>query len=68
MIDAAGFFANPAAGMTLKTRNRLIVLLILAFPFVVLIGFLVSQIIAPSSPKLSSPNPNTGTNAVHSPR
>ncbi|HSY10310.1 MAG TPA: hypothetical protein VK840_05290 [Candidatus Dormibacteraeota bacterium] len=63
MIDAAGFFANPAAGMTLKTRNRLIVLLILAFPFVVLFGFLISQIIAPSSP-----NPNTGTNAVHSPR
>src|ERR1700720_1821171 len=58
MIDAGRFFANPAASMTLKTRNRLIVLFILAFPFVVLIGFLVSQVVGPLLPIQPLPNPN----------
>jgi hypothetical protein len=58
MIDAAIFFANPAPGMTIKTRNRLIVLFIFAFPFMVLFGFLASQIIAPLAPIQPLPNPN----------
>jgi hypothetical protein len=53
--------------MTTKNRNRLIALCILAFPFVVLVGFLISQIIS-SQPKPPLPNPNTGTNMVYSPR
>jgi len=31
----------PAAGMRSRSRNRLIALLILAFPFIVLLAFLV---------------------------
>lgn len=31
--------------MTAKARNRLFVLLILAFPFAVLVGFLISELI-----------------------
>jgi hypothetical protein len=58
MIDAAIFFANPASGMTIKTRNRLIVLFIFGFPFMVLFGFLASQIIAPLAPIQPLPNPN----------
>lgn len=33
--------------MTPKTRNRLIVLFIVAFPFLVLIGFVISELIYP---------------------
>lgn len=44
--------------MTLKTRNRLIVLFILAFPFIVLFGFLISQIAGPLPPIPPLPNPN----------
>jgi hypothetical protein len=44
--------------MTTKTRNRLIVLFILAFPFMVLLGFILSQIIAPLPPVQPLPNPN----------
>ncbi|HEY5233569.1 MAG TPA: hypothetical protein VIK35_08560 [Verrucomicrobiae bacterium] len=58
MIDAAKFFANPAASMTIKTRNRLIVLFILAFPFVILFGFLASQVVGPLPPIQPLPNPN----------
>jgi hypothetical protein len=58
MIDAAIFFANPAPGMTIKTRNRLIVLFIFGFPFMVLFGFLASQIVAPLAPIQPLPNPN----------
>jgi hypothetical protein len=58
MIDAGGFFANSAAGMTTKTRNRLIVAFILAFPFMVLFGFLVSQVVGPLPPIQPLPNPN----------
>jgi hypothetical protein len=42
----------------MKTRNRLIVLFILAFPFVVLFGFLLSQVVGPLPPVQSLPNPN----------
>jgi hypothetical protein len=58
MIDAAGFFANPVARMTTKTRNRLIMLFILAFPFMVLFGFILSQIASPLPPIPPLPNPN----------
>jgi|SRR3984885_12393308 len=58
MIDANRFFANPAASMTTKTRNRLIVLCILAFPFIVLFGFLVPQVVGPLPPIQPLPNPN----------
>jgi hypothetical protein len=58
MVDAAGFFANPDASMTLKTRNRLIVLFILAFPFVVLFGFLISQVVGSLPSAQPLPNPN----------
>jgi hypothetical protein len=44
--------------MTTKTRNRLIVFCILAFPFIVLFGFLVSQIVGPLPPIQPLPNPN----------
>jgi hypothetical protein len=44
--------------MTLKIRNRLIALCILAFPFVVLFGFLVSQVAGPLPPIQPLPNPN----------
>ena len=79
MIDGGGFFANPATGMTTKTRNRLIVLFIFGFPFMVLLGFLVSQLVGPLPPIQPLPNPNgylkavpqdpfTGTNMNYSPR
>jgi hypothetical protein len=64
MIDAAGFFANPVARMTSKTRNRLIMLFILAFPFIVLFGFLISQIAGPLPPVQPLPNPNGYDNFV----
>jgi len=44
--------------MTQKTRNRLIVLFILTFPFIVLFGFLVSQIVGTLPPIQPLPNPN----------
>jgi hypothetical protein len=44
--------------MTTKTRNRLMALCILAFPFVVLLGFLASQIASPLPPIQPLPNPN----------
>jgi hypothetical protein len=66
MIDAAGFFANPAASMTLKTRNRLIMLFILAFPFVVITGFLILEHFHPTP--ATPPPALTDTNFIHSPR
>jgi hypothetical protein len=33
--------------MTIKTRNRLIVLFIVAFPIMVLVGFVLSEYISP---------------------
>jgi len=44
--------------MTTKTRNRLSVLCILAFPFFVLFGFLVSQVVGRLPPIKPLPNPN----------
>jgi hypothetical protein len=44
--------------MTKKTRNRLVVLFILSFPFIVLFGFLVSQVVGPLPPIQPLPNPN----------
>jgi hypothetical protein len=58
MIDATRFFANPAAGMTTKTRNRIVVLFILAFPFVLFLGFLISEFAKPLPPIPPLPNPN----------
>jgi hypothetical protein len=58
MVDAATFFANSAASMTTKTRNRLIVLFIFGFPFMVLFGCLISQVAGPLPPIQTLPNPN----------
>jgi hypothetical protein len=44
--------------MTTKTRNRLIFVFIFGFPFVVLFGFLISQIVGPLPPVQPLPNPN----------
>ena len=44
--------------MTTKTRNRLIVLFILAFPFMIMSGFLASKVINPLLPVQPLPNPN----------
>ncbi|HEX3857420.1 MAG TPA: hypothetical protein VHY30_09000 [Verrucomicrobiae bacterium] len=44
--------------MTTKTRNRLILLFILAFPFIVLFGFIFSEYVAPLPPVQPLPNPN----------
>jgi hypothetical protein len=44
--------------MTPKTRNRLAALFILAFPFMVALGFLISEAIRPLPPLPPLPNPN----------
>lgn len=58
MIDVHRFFANPAARMTSKTRNRLLVAFILAFPFMAALGFLAFQTLRlpPLPPPLPNPN------------
>jgi hypothetical protein len=58
MIDAGGFVANPARSMTTKIRNRFIALCILAFPFLVLSGFIISESMALLPPIQPLPNPN----------
>jgi len=59
--------------MTKKSRNWLIALFIVAFPFVLFFGFLIFM----QEPMKSNPNkppktvpqdPGTGTNMVYSPR
>jgi hypothetical protein len=52
------FLTDFRDSMTIKTRNRLILLFILAFPFIVLFGFLVSQVAQPLPPIPPLPNPN----------
>jgi hypothetical protein len=55
--------------MNQRMRNRLTVLVIMAFPFIVLLGFIFSESVAPLP--LAQPQPNTnniGTNMVYSPR
>jgi hypothetical protein len=44
--------------MTTKTRNRLIVLFILGFPFLVMFGFIISESINPLPPIQPLPSPN----------
>jgi hypothetical protein len=58
MIDVHKIFANPPVNMTSKTRNRLLVALILAFPFMVALGFLIFQTLRPLPPPKPLPNPN----------
>jgi hypothetical protein len=58
MIDATRFFANPAASMTIQNRNRLVVIGILAFPFVLFLGFLFFMQTEPLPPIAPLPNPN----------
>jgi hypothetical protein len=57
-LTQAIFLTDFRDSMTTKTRNRLILLFILAFPFMVLFGFLSSQIISPLPPIQPLPNPN----------
>jgi hypothetical protein len=52
--------------MTIKNRNRLIALLIVAIPVLIFVGFLISETIHPTPISLSSPN--STTNADQSPR
>gem|GEM_PF-6395180 len=52
--------------MTLQTRNRLIVLFIFAFPFIVITGFLILEYFHPTP--ATPPPALTGTNSIHSPR
>jgi hypothetical protein len=62
--------------MTHKTHNRLMVLGLLALPFLVLFGFVISEAIAPLQPPPDSngqlqavpQNSSAGTNTVYSPR
>lgn len=58
MIDATGFFGNSAASMATKTRNRLIVLCLLAFPFILFVGLLISEFAKPLPSVLPLPTPN----------
>ncbi|HEY3932019.1 MAG TPA: hypothetical protein VGM58_06570 [Verrucomicrobiae bacterium] len=52
--------------MTLQTRNRLIVLFIFAFPFMVIIAFAAHEYFHPTP---ATPPPSmTDTNFIHSPR
>jgi hypothetical protein len=54
--------------MNQKTRNRLLLLVILLFPFVVLVGFIFSEYISPPAKNLAQADTNsTGTN-IYSPR
>jgi hypothetical protein len=52
--------------MTIKTRSRLIVLFIFAFPFIVITGFLILEHYDPTPATL--PPALTDTNFIHSPR
>jgi hypothetical protein len=74
----AADFLQSYHDMTTKTRNRLLALFILVFPFVVLLGFLISNFdnLPPVQPVPKSnghqntipQGPGTGTNMVYSPR
>jgi hypothetical protein len=57
-LTQAIFLTDFRDSMTTKTRNRLILLFILAFPFVVLFGFIFSEYVAPLPPIQPLPNPN----------
>ncbi len=59
--------------MTKKIRNGLITIFILAFPFVLFLGFLIflkePMKLNPNGPKKTTPpGPVTGTNLIYSPR
>ena len=49
-------------------RNRLMVLVIVAFPFVVLFGFIFSEYIAPPATNLAQPDTNSASTNIYSPR
>jgi hypothetical protein len=59
-------FLQRCSGMTLKTRSRLIVLFIFAFPFIVIMGFLILEHFDPTP--ATPPPALIGTNFIHSPR
>ena len=58
MVDGADNFAKLPPGMTTRTRNRLITVFILSFPFVLFTGFLIFRTAGPLPPILPLPNPN----------
>ncbi len=58
MIDAGGLFAKFPASMTVRTRNRLIALSIIAAPFVFFLGLLLFWDAEPLPPISPLPNPN----------
>ncbi len=65
MVDRAAAFVNLPGSMTVKTRNRLVALFILAFPFAVFGGFLIHELNSPQPPVQSQVNGrNEATNAA----
>jgi hypothetical protein len=81
MVDTLGVFVNLPDTMTGKTRNWLAALLILAFPFLVFLAFLIYELnrAQPTGrplPRANSRNDSTnaippvppaGTNLTHTP-
>ena len=67
MVDSTSSFVNLPARMTVKTRNWLAALLILAFPFAVFLAFLIYDLNRPrpSVQSVSQSDQRTGaTNTV----
>jgi hypothetical protein len=67
MVDTLGVFVNLPDTMTGKTRNWLAALLILAFPFLVFLAFLIYELnrAPPTDKSLPGANSrNDSTNAV----
>ena len=65
MVDRADTFVNLPGSMTVKTRNRLVALFILAFPFAVFVGFLIHELNSPPPPVQSLPQPNGHNEATN---
>jgi hypothetical protein len=61
MVDSPGVFVNLAHSMTGKKRNWLAALFILAFPFLIFLGFLIYELTGPRS-AAGSPSRPTGLN------
>jgi hypothetical protein len=52
----------------IRTRNRLLLLAILMFPFIVLFGFIFSEYISPPAKNLAQPDTNSASTNIYSPR
>jgi hypothetical protein len=73
-LTAADFLSSCGHRMNLKTRSRLLVIFILAFPAVLFFGFLIFMAgeppkLNPHEPAKTIPqDPVTGTNMIYPPR